>query len=274
MPDSDDTALLLHKALEKVAFLPFGMLIDQWRWKVFSGEIKPARVQQGAGGRLRDQYQGIIPPVARTEADFDPGAKYHVAANVPYTRYFLARHPAVPVLSAPCASEAGYSGPLHRCSFYGNKAAGAKFMAMLQMGQSQPWPEALKVLTGEEQMDAGAIMEYFAPLKQVARRAERSGGSEAGMDGAGRSVGGAAVNDCSHVTKATGGPVAFHFSCATRGRRSKNSRRDYFRLPRKPMRKAFLPVKACFLGAAWAWLRLVQHLSWAGSHCRDSGHCP
>jgi peptidyl-dipeptidase A len=164
IPQSDDTGYLLRMALDKVAFLPFGLLIDQWRWKVFSGEIKPADYN-AAWWEMREKYQGISPPVARSEADFDPGAKYHVPANVPYTRYFLARVLQFQFYRAMCR-EAGFTGPLYRCSFYGNKAAGAKLNAMLEMGQSKPWPAALYVLTGERQMDAGAMMEYFAPLKQ------------------------------------------------------------------------------------------------------------
>jgi peptidyl-dipeptidase A len=164
VPDSDDTALLLRQAMDKVAFLPFGLLIDQWRWKVFSGEIAPADYN-AAWWKLRGRYQGVVPPVARTEADFDPGAKYHVPANVPYTRYFLARILQFQFYRAMCR-EAGQSGPLHRCSFYNNKAAGAKLDAMLQLGLSKPWPEALKTLTGNDHMDAGAMMEYFAPLKK------------------------------------------------------------------------------------------------------------
>jgi len=164
VPESDDTALLLSQAMDKVAFLPFGLMIDQWRWKVFSGEIKPADYNAG-WWNLRAKYQGVVPPVARTEADFDPGAKYHVPANVPYTRYFLARILQFQFYRAMCR-EAGQTGPLHRCSFYNNKAAGAKLEAMLQLGQSKPWPEALKTLTGDEQVDAGAMMEYFAPLKK------------------------------------------------------------------------------------------------------------
>ena len=164
VPESDDTALLLRQAMDKVAFLPFGLLIDQWRWQVFAGEIKPADYN-AAWWKLRAKYQGVVPPVARTEADFDPGAKYHVPANVPYTRYFLARILQFQFYRAMCR-EAGQTGPLHRCTFYNNKAAGAKLDAMLEMGLSKPWPEALKTLTGEEDMDAGAMMEYFAPLKK------------------------------------------------------------------------------------------------------------
>jgi len=163
-PDtSKDMGLLLHKALEKVAFLPFGLMIDQWRWKVFSGQIPPEKYNE-AWWELRRKYQGIAPPVERTEADFDPGAKYHVAANVPYMRYFLADilqfqfHRAL-------AHIAGCTGPLYRCSIYGNKEAGRRFNAMLEMGLSRPWPEALAALTGESQMDATAIRDYFAPLQ-------------------------------------------------------------------------------------------------------------
>jgi peptidyl-dipeptidase A len=164
-PDpSKDMGLLLNKALEKVAFLPFGLMIDQWRWKVFSGEIAPDRYNQAWWDLIR-KYQGVAPPVERGEAEFDPGAKYHVPANVPYTRYFLADilqfqfHRAL-------AQAAGCRGPLHRCSIYDNQEAGKRLIAMLEMGQSKPWPEALYALTGQRRMDATAILDYFAPLKK------------------------------------------------------------------------------------------------------------
>ncbi|MFZ0804066.1 MAG: M2 family metallopeptidase [Terriglobales bacterium] len=165
VPSADaDIPLLLKKALEKVAFLPFGLLIDQWRWKVFSGEITPANYNQ-AWWDMRLKYQGVAPPVARSEADFDPGAKYHVAGNVPYMRYFLADILQFQFYRAMC-KEAGYTGPLHRCTFYNSKAAGEKLNKMLAMGQSQPWPDALETLTGQRQMDASAILDYFAPLQK------------------------------------------------------------------------------------------------------------
>jgi peptidyl-dipeptidase A len=164
VPQQNDIALLLRQALDKVAFLPFGLLIDQWRWKVFSGEIKPEDYNK-AWWQLREHYQGVFPPVARTEADFDPGAKYHVPSNTPYTRYFLARILQFQFYRAMC-KEAGHTGPLHTCSFYDNKQAGAKLAAMLEMGQSKPWPEELRTLTGEDKMDATAMLDYFAPLKK------------------------------------------------------------------------------------------------------------
>jgi peptidyl-dipeptidase A len=165
VPEGDnDIPDLLKQALDKVGFLPFGLLIDQWRWKVFSGEIKPADYNKGWWD-LRLKYQGVAPPVERTEADFDPGAKYHIPANVPYTRYFLARILQFQFYRALC-HEAGYKGPLNRCTFYGSKEAGAKFNKMLEMGQSKPWPDALQALTGEREIDGNALLEYFAPLKK------------------------------------------------------------------------------------------------------------
>ncbi len=165
VPDeSADIGLLLERALQKAAFLPFAYLVDQWRWKVFSGEVGPQGYNK-AWWELRAKYQGIAPPEARSEQDFDAGAKYHVPANVPYARYFLATilqfqfHRAL-------LKEAGYTGPLHRGSIYGNKRAGEKLKKMLEMGLSRPWPEALKSLTGEDRMDATAMLDYFAPLKK------------------------------------------------------------------------------------------------------------
>lgn len=149
-------------ALDKIAFLPFGKLIDEWRWKVFSGEVAPENYN-AAWWRLREQYQGVAAPVPRTEEDFDPGAKYHIPANTPYTRYFLSFILQFQFHKALCEA-AGNTGPLHECSVYGNEAAGERFRDMLALGQSQPWQDTLEELTGARQMDASAITEYFAPL--------------------------------------------------------------------------------------------------------------
>ena len=160
----DDIPELLKQSMERVAFLPFGLMIDQWRWKVFSGEIKPAGYNK-AWWDLRLKYQGVAPPDKRSEADFDPGAKYHVAGNVPYIRYFLAHIYEFQFYRALCKAS-GYRGPLNRCTFYGSKEAGDKFNQMLEVGQSRPWPVALETMTGEKQTDAGAMLEYFAPLQK------------------------------------------------------------------------------------------------------------
>ncbi len=156
--------LQMKEALDKIAFLPFGKLIDQWRWDVFSGKIKPENYN-ASWWKLREDYQGIKAPVERSEADFDPGAKYHIPANTPYVRYFTARILQFQFHKALCKA-AGQEGPLHECSIYGSKAAGNKLKAMLSLGASKPWPEALAALTGEKKMDAGALLEYFEPLSK------------------------------------------------------------------------------------------------------------
>lgn len=163
VPAADkDIGLLLRQAMDKVAFLPFGLLVDRWRWGVFSGTIKPTEYNK-AWTDLRLKYQGIIPPVARTEADFDPGAKFHIPGNTPYTRYFLARLLQFQFYEAAC-KQAGWTGPLHRCSFYGNKEVGRRFNAMLEMGLSKPWPDALQAFTGSREMSGKAMVAYFKPL--------------------------------------------------------------------------------------------------------------
>jgi len=168
-PDaSKDIGLLLARAMEKVAFLPFGLMIDQWRWKVFSGEITPEQYNK-AWWDLRLKYQGVAPPMDRPETYFDPGAKYHVAANVPYTRYFLSfimQFQFHRALAAVAGCPAGSATPLNRCSIYNNKDAGKKLNAMLEMGESRPWQDAMQEITGQRQMDATAILDYFAPLKK------------------------------------------------------------------------------------------------------------
>jgi len=162
-PASGDTDYLLQQALEKVAFLPFGLLVDKWRWEVFVGQVKPQDYNK-AWWELRKKYQGIVPPVERTEADFDPGAKYHVPGNVPYARYFLARILQFQFQRALCR-EAGFNRSTAPVLDLWKQGGWEKLNKMLAMGQSKPWPEALETLTGEKQMDAAALADYFAPLK-------------------------------------------------------------------------------------------------------------
>lgn len=152
----------MQTALERIAFLPFGFVVDRWRWGVFSGEI-PADRYNTAWWELREQYQGVAPAVARGEQYFDPGAKYHIPGNTPYSRYFLSSILQFQFHKALCEAS-GFQGPLHECSIYGSQAAGEKMAAMLSMGASQPWPDALEVLTGSRQMDAAPMIEYFQPL--------------------------------------------------------------------------------------------------------------
>ncbi len=163
VPSTDkDLGLLLRQAMDKVAFLPFGLLVDKWRWGVFNGSI-PASSYNKGWTDLRVKYQGIIPPVARSEANFDPGAKYHIPGNTPYARYFLARILQFQFYKAAC-DMSGWNGPLHRCSFYGNKTVGTRLNAMLAMGASKPWPDALQAFTGKREIDGTAMISYFQPL--------------------------------------------------------------------------------------------------------------
>lgn len=165
VPDaSKDVGLLLQQALDGVAFLPFGLLVDKWRWQVFSGELTPETYNTGWWA-LRTQYQGVRPPSDRPADAFDPGAKYHIPANTPYMRYFLARILQYQFYKAAC-DLAGWTGPLHRCSFYGSKEAGERLNAMLELGTSRPWQEALEAFTGQRDMDASAILAYYAPLTE------------------------------------------------------------------------------------------------------------
>jgi peptidyl-dipeptidase A len=174
--DGGDLAYLMRMALDKVAYLPFGLIVDQWRWNVFSGEISP-EAYNGAWWELRTTYQGVAPPTRRGSDAFDPGAKYHIPANTPYSRYFLAAIIQFQFQRALCDA-AGYEGPLHRCSVYANEEAGRRLRETLAMGRSRPWPDALEALTGSREMDAQAILDYFAPLKEWLdqQNAERSCG--------------------------------------------------------------------------------------------------
>ncbi|MFT4198754.1 MAG: M2 family metallopeptidase [Pseudoxanthomonas sp.] len=175
----------MHMALSKIAFLPFGLMIDRWRWGVFDGSIKPDRYNQ-AWWQLKARYQGVAPATPRGEEFFDPGAKYHVPANTPYTRYFIAHILQFQFYKALCQA-AGWQGPLSQCSFAGSKAAGQKFWSMMEKGSSQPWQATLKQMTGSDHLDAGPLLEYFQPLQ--AWLAEQNEGQQCGWQaepGAGR----------------------------------------------------------------------------------------
>lgn len=160
--EEEDIPFLLKTALDKIAFLPFGLMVDRWRWDVLSGETTPAQYNEAWTANML-RYQGLTPPGPRPDNAFDPGAKYHIPGNVPYTRYFLAHIYQFQFHRAAC-EQAGWTGPLHRCSIYGNEEVGRRFNAMMEMGQSRPWPEAMQAFTGQRENDASAIAAYFAPL--------------------------------------------------------------------------------------------------------------
>jgi peptidyl-dipeptidase A len=168
----------MQVAMQKVAFLPFGLLIDKWRWEVFAGKIAPADYSK-AWWEMKRKYQGVVPPNDRGAGTFDPGAKYHIPGNTPYARYFLAHVLQFQFHEALCKA-AGHEGPLHTCSIYGSKEAGAKLKAMLEMGASRPWPDALEAVAGTRKMDARPMLEYFAPLR--AYLAEQNAGRSCGWE--------------------------------------------------------------------------------------------
>jgi peptidyl-dipeptidase A len=177
VPDaSQDLGLLLQRALDGVAFLPFGLLVDKWRWQVFSGELTPENYNSGWWA-LRTQYQGVRPPAARDAGAFDPGAKFHIPGNTPYMRYFLAALLQYQFYQAAC-EQSGWTGPLHRCSFFGSKEVGQRLDAMLELGASKPWPEALEAFTGERTIDGSALLAYYAPLSAWLK--ERNAGKTCG----------------------------------------------------------------------------------------------
>jgi peptidyl-dipeptidase A len=175
-PASADTGLLMDRALEKIAFLPFAIKLDKWRWNVFRGSVTPDQYNQ-AWWDLSKQYQGIVPPGPRPADAFDPGAKYHIPGNTPYLRYFLSFVLQFQFHKAAC-EQAGWTGPLHRCSIYNNKEVGAKFIKMLEMGASKPWPDALEAFTGTREMDGSALVSYFAPLQTWMK--EQNAGQQCG----------------------------------------------------------------------------------------------
>uniref|UniRef100_H2YVV0 Angiotensin-converting enzyme n=1 Tax=Ciona savignyi TaxID=51511 RepID=H2YVV0_CIOSA len=157
-----DINYLMSVALDKLAFVPFGYLMDKWRWDVFSGRTSTENMNQ-VWWDYRLRYQGVAPPVDRNENDFDPGAKFHIANDVPYIRYFVSTVVQFQFYDALC-KEANHTGDLFKCDFNGTKAAGDKLAAMLQLGSSVKWEDALEQITGSREMTSSSLVTYFQPL--------------------------------------------------------------------------------------------------------------
>lgn len=160
----DEIGLLMKQALEGVVVVPWALMLDKWRADIFKGETSFDELND-SWWKLRNSYQGIAPPSKRKTDSFDPGAKYHIPANTPYTRYYLARIMQYQFHEALCQS-AGFEGPLHECSIYGNKEAGNKIISTMALGKSVPWQEAFKEITGTEKLSGESIMNYYKPLKK------------------------------------------------------------------------------------------------------------
>ncbi|NXP26793.1 ACE enzyme, partial [Scytalopus superciliaris] len=176
--EESDINYLMSIALDKIAFLPFGYLMDQWRWKVFDGRIKEDEYNK-EWWNLRMKYQGLCPPALRSEDDFDPGAKFHIPANVPYIRYFVSFVIQFQFHQALCDA-AGHKGPLHTCDIYQSKEAGRILGDALKLGFSKPWPEAMQLITGQPNMSAEALMSYFEPLMTWLEKENKKNGEVLG----------------------------------------------------------------------------------------------
>ena len=160
----DPIGLLMKQALEGVVVIPWALTLDKWRSGVFNGEIKESNLNS-SWWSMRESYQGITSPVYRSEDYFDPGAKYHIPANTPYTRYYLARIMQYQFHEALC-NAMNFNGPLHECSIYGNEVAGEKIISTMAMGQSQPWQDAFENITGSRSLSGSSVMNYYKPLKE------------------------------------------------------------------------------------------------------------
>ena len=161
---NDSIGLLMKQALEGVVVIPWALMLDKWRAGVFTGDIAENELNK-AWWDMRESYQGIAPPDKRSEDYFDPGAKYHIPGNTPYTRYYLARIMQYQFHESLC-NDMGFSGPLHECSIYGDKLAGEKIISTMAMGQSAPWQDAFEKLTGSRNISGDSVMNYYKPLKE------------------------------------------------------------------------------------------------------------
>ncbi|ALC39612.1 Ance-3, partial [Drosophila busckii] len=171
---SYDINYLFTMAIDKVAFLPFALSLDNWRYDVFSGNANK-RVMNCHYWNLREKYSGIKPPVLRSEMDFDLGAKYHIPANIPYIKYFFSTVLQFQIYRRMCLQAGQYvpndpRKPLHKCDIYRQPAAGNILKQLMAKGASQPWQEVLEETLGEGRLDGSALREYFAPLEEWLRQ--------------------------------------------------------------------------------------------------------
>jgi len=176
--NADPISLLMQQALDGVVSVPWTLMLDKWRAKVFTGETSSEELNN-SWWELREFYQGIGAPADRGADAFDPGAKYHIPGNTPYTRYYLAKILQYQFHESLC-TQMGFEGPLHECSIYDNELAGAKLRAMLALGQSQDWQTALEALTGTRELSGKSMLNYYQPLKDWLdiQNAERTCGWE------------------------------------------------------------------------------------------------
>jgi len=159
----DQIGLLMKQALDGVVVVPWALMLDKWRSGVFNGEIDETNLNS-SWWKLREYYQGINTSTERSEDYFDPGAKYHIPGNTPYTRYYLARIMQYQFHEALC-NEIEFDGLLHECSIYGSEKAGDKIISTMAMGESLPWQDAFENLTGSRKLSGKSILNYYAPLK-------------------------------------------------------------------------------------------------------------
>lgn len=177
---------LYRVGLSKLVFLPFAYTVDKYRWGIFRGEIKPEEYNCKFW-KLREEFSGIEPPAVRTEEDLDAPAKYHVSADVEYLRYLVSFIVQFQFHKSAC-EKAGEFVPgdatktLQNCDIYQSKEAGNVFKAMLAMGSSKPWPDAMEVLTGQRKMDAGPLLEYFKPLNDWLVKKNKEIGAHIGWE--------------------------------------------------------------------------------------------
>ena len=160
----DSIGLLMKQALDGVVVVPWALMLDKWRSGVFNGEVDETNLNS-SWWKLREYYQGITTSTERSEDYFDPGAKYHIPGNTPYTRYYLARIMQYQFHEALC-NEIEFDGLLHECSIYGSEKAGDRIISTMAMGESLPWQDAFENLTGSRKLSGKSILNYYAPLME------------------------------------------------------------------------------------------------------------
>ncbi|OTF69605.1 hypothetical protein BLA29_007606 [Euroglyphus maynei] len=165
-PDDMNLNFQLHMAMDKIVFLPFAFVMDKWRWDVFNDDKLNDHMNRH-WWELRLKYQGISPPVKRTENDFDPGSKYHIPAGVEYVRYFVSHILQFQFYKHLCQNVTKRDDKLYQCDFYENRQAGQQLIEMLRKGSSDHWENILKDFIGTSKMSTDALYEYFAPLNQT-----------------------------------------------------------------------------------------------------------
>lgn len=158
----DGRTQLLREALNYIVFMPWSAgVMTRFEHELYARNL-PADQWNARWWELARRYQGIVPPTARgeqfadgltkTHINDDPGQYYDYALSFALL-FQMHNHIAKNILNQDPRNT----------NYYGNTGVGDFLRTLMAPGASRPWRDVLRETTGQE-LNANAMMEYFAPL--------------------------------------------------------------------------------------------------------------